>query len=291
MHPRVTLQLPLMAQPPVIVQGATALLIGHGYVAQALGPVLTQAGVTVRHTVRDGDGLVHGSRAMQQAFQDADLILVSVPPGRGGPEPTIAALDRMPTKARWIGYLSATSVYGDRQGQWAYEGEAPSPSLARGHRRAYAELAWLEHYPQTQIFRLAGIYGPGRAPFSRIRAGTARIVDVPGHVVNRIHVLDIVSALMASIVRPSPQDIYNLADGHPAPPGEVLRYAASLIEADEPSVIGLDDPSLSEMARSFYAEAKRIDIGRAQARLGWTPQFRTYAEGLRSVLASERKTI
>ncbi|MEM9599717.1 MAG: SDR family NAD(P)-dependent oxidoreductase [Pseudomonadota bacterium] len=272
-----------------MLQGAHVLLIGYGYVAQAFDQVMRAAGAHVQHTVRTGDGLVFGSDAMRTAFRDSDIVMISVPPGRDGKDPTLEALKGYQTRACWIGYLSATSVYGDRKGQWAYEGEAPTPSLSRGRRRAAAELAWLEHYAQTHIFRLAGIYGPGRSPFSRILSNQARIIDAPGHVVNRIHIDDIVRALRASIARPSPQDIYNIADGHPAPPGDVLRHAAEMIDADPPPVIALNDPSISDMARSFYAETKRIDIGRSQARLGWTPRFRTYAEGLSAVLASERK--
>ncbi|MEM7729832.1 MAG: SDR family NAD(P)-dependent oxidoreductase [Pseudomonadota bacterium] len=296
MRLRVTLQLPARPVRDVgtALDGATALLIGHGYVARALDPALRRAGVVVRHTVRDADtalgpdAVPFGSDAMRAAFEAADLVLVSVPPARGGSDPALLALHGARSRARWIGYLSATSVYGDRAGGWAFEGEAPTPGLARGVRRAEAELAWLEAHPQTQIFRLAGIYGPGRAPFERLRAGTARIIDAPGHVVNRIHVDDIVSALLASVARPSPQDIYNIADGHPAPPGEVLRHAAALIGLDPPPVVALDSPNVSVMARSFYAETKRIDTARIRERLGWVPRHPTYGSGLRAVLEAER---
>lgn len=290
MHPRVTLQLPMGGRSPESLRGTTALLIGYGYVAKTLAPVLKRAGVTLQYTVRNGHGLVFGSDAMLDSFQSADFVVISVPPSRHGPDPTLVSLAATPTRARWIGYLSATSVYGDRQGQWAFEAEAPTPSLIRGRRRADAELGWLETYPQTHIFRLAGIYGPDRSPFLRIKSGDARIIDKPGHVVNRIHVQDIVTALIASMCQPSGQDIYNIADGNPAPPGDVLRHAASLISADAPPLVGIDDPSVSPMARSFYAETKRIDISRAQKRLGWSPEFRTYAEGLSAVLSSERKS-
>lgn len=286
MRPRVTLQLPKTHEPAVSVRGASVLLIGHGYVAQRLGPRLSDRGATVRHTVRDGF-LSLGSPVMRSAFASADIVLVSVPPGRDGTDPVLDALNGLPTRARWIGYLSATSVYGDRGGQWAFEGEAPTPTLERGRRRADAESAWLQAYAQTQIFRLAGIYGPGRAPFSKIREGSARIVNAPGHLVNRIHVDDIASALMASIARPSPQDILNLADGRPAAPGEVMAYAAGLIWEPTPPLVRLSDPSVSDMARSFYAESKRIDISRARTRLGWEPKYPSFKPGLKAVLAAE----
>jgi hypothetical protein len=287
MQLRVTLQLPRHARPAIDLRGARVLLIGEGYVAKAMRPVLEAAGAFVEATSRERRPLLFGSPDMRDAFLNADIVLVSVPPGRERAEPTLYRLGGRSTRARWIGYLSATSVYGDRGGQWAFEGEAPTPSLARGRRRADAELMWLERYAQTHVFRLAGIYGPGRSPFAKLREGTARIIDKPGHVVNRIHVDDIVSALMASITRPGAQDIFNIADGHPAPPGDVLRHAAALIGADAPPVVALDGPDVSVMAQSFYAETKRIDIGRARRVLGWSPRHPTYQEGLRAVLDAE----
>ncbi|MGJ8561254.1 MAG: NAD(P)-binding domain-containing protein [Litorimonas sp.] len=291
MRPRVTLQLPaapLVPQPARARNGAAVLLIGYGYVARALAPVLVKAGADVYFTTRRDEAgkgaLRFGSEAMREAFASADIVLSSVPPSKDGLDPVLGALGGAQSQAAWIGYLSATSVYGDRGGQWAFEGEAPAPSLARGSARAAAELSWLETHPATQIFRLAGIYGPGRAPFERIRSGKARIIDAPGHVVNRIHVDDIVTALMASIARPSPQDIYNIADGQPAAPGEVMAYAAQLIGCDTPLTVDLNDPSVSAMARSFYAETKRIDISRAKTRLGWEPRFSNYKDGLRAAL-------
>lgn len=309
MRPRVTLQLPAAPRsgqhrPAASLDGAAVLLIGYGYVARALAPVLAQAGAQVAFTTRgntvlnnrvfdnsvfDNRALRFGTDAMRQAFARADIVLSSVPPSREGPDPTLLALENIENRRAWIGYLSATSVYGDRNGQWAFEGEAPTPSLRRGVARARAELNWLEQHPTTEILRLAGIYGPGRAPFERIRSGKARIIDAPGHVVNRIHVDDIVRAILASIARPSPQNIYNIADGQPAAPGVVMAYAAQLIGYDTPPTVDLNDPSVSAMARSFYAETKRIDISHAKTRLGWEPHFSNYQEGLSATLAAETK--
>ena len=290
MRPRVTLQLPSgpLTRRSSALDGASVLLIGHGYVARALRPVLEAGGARVRWTSRDGVGIPFGSEAMRRAFAAADVVVVSVPPARDGRDPSLDALAGTPTRARWIGYLSATSVYGDRAGGWAFEGEAPSPSIARGARRADAELAWMERYAVTQVFRLAGIYGPGRSPFAKLKDGSARVVTgLDGHVVNRIHVDDIVSALTASMERPSAQDIYNIADGHPADPGDVLDFAAGLLAVASPRRVPLDDPSISPMARSFYAETKRVDIGRAVRRLHWVPAFASYREGLHHVWAAE----
>lgn len=289
MRTRVTLQLPTapLSRRPKSLDGAKVLLIGHGFVARALTPDLIKAGADVTHTTRGDRGISFGSDAMRDAFASADIVLSSVPPMRNGSDPVLTPLAGIQTRASWIGYLSATSVYGDRSGQWAFEGEAPTPSLTRGQARAAAELNWLETHPATQVFRLAGIYGPGRAPFDRIWTGKARIVEAPNHVVNRIHVDDIVSALMASITRPSPQDIYNIADGNPAPPGDVLRYAANLLDVEPPPTVSIDSASVSAMARTFYSETKRIDITRAKTRLGWEPRFETYSKGLSAIWETE----
>ncbi|WP_189497499.1 SDR family NAD(P)-dependent oxidoreductase [Algimonas arctica] len=300
MRPRVTLQLPAApcghAHSAVFsLHGASVLLLGYGYVARALAPVLVAAGARVQFTTRRnsaalGDAaLQFDTAAMRTAFAAADIVLSSVAPSKDGYDPALVALENVQSRAAWIGYLSATSVYGDRDGQWAFEGEAPAPSLPRGTARADAELSWLETHPATQVFRLAGIYGPGRAPFERIRSDKARIIDAPNHVVNRIHIDDIVTAIMASIAQPSPQDIFNIADGQPAAPGEVMAYAAQLIGCETPPTVALNDPSVSAMARSFYAETKRIDISRAKTRLEWEPRFSNYKLGLNAILSAELK--
>jgi len=277
----------------------SALLLGAGYVARALTPVLQKLGWTVSVTTRSGETSLtdvtcykfHGTASpeLETAFTSSDLILSSIPPlKRRAPntdaDPAIAAFAHLRPTAAWIGYLSATSVYGHRNGQWAFEGEAPTPSLARGRARADAELAWIETLWPVHIFRLAGIYGPGRAPFKKLRAGTARAIIKNDHVVNRIHVDDIISAILLSLKAPSPQSLYNLADGHPAPPQDVLDYAASLIQVPPPPRIELSDPSISEMARSFYAETKRINTDKARQELGWSPAYKTYQDGLSALL-------
>ncbi len=291
MRPRVTLQLPRTTaySPARSLRGQTLLLIGEGYTARALRIWAEANGLRVNATSRKGP-MALGAPKMTAAFQSASHILISIPPGKNG-DPALKALNGVPTAAKWIGYLSATSVYGDRQGGWAFEGEAPTPGLARGRRRADAELAWLETYPQTQIFRLAGIYGPGRSPFAKLKDGTARIVEAPGHVVNRIHIDDIIQALRQSMAAPCPGDILNLADGAPAAPGDVLDYAADLAGLPAARRVALNDPSLSDMARSFYAESKSVAITRAETRLGWTPQFKDYRAGLDAIWAIEKAQI
>lgn len=292
MRGRVTLQLPTQALPdPQPLNGKHILLLGHGYVAQHLQKRLSGNGMMISWTQRsvptntqtDNGAIRFGSDAMLAMAQEADFILSSIPPDKGGNDPALRALGPLRLQAEWIGYLSATSVYGDRKGQWAFEGETPTPGLVRGRRRADAELSWLETLPQTQIFRLAGIYGPGRDPFDKLKNRAARVIEKPGHVVNRIHVDDIVSALILSMQCPSPQDIYNIADGHPAFPGDVLDYAAKLSHDPLPERVSLEDPRVSSMARSFYAETKRVDIGRAKSRLNWSPEFPDFKSGLQSI--------
>lgn len=272
----------------------SALLLGAGYVARALAPRLVKDGWTVDVTTRSGRTPLKNVRChefngeasaeLQSKFINADIIVTSIPPARDGTDPVLRAFGHLEPRAQWIAYLSATSVYGDRSGRWAYEGEAPTPGLKRGKARAEAELAWIETIWPVHIFRLAGIYGPGRAPFDKLRQNKARTILKDGHVVNRIHVDDIVDALCLSLNSPKPQSIYNLADGHPATPQDVLDYAAGLLELPPPPRVALDDPSISDMARSFYAETKRVSADKARQELGWTPQHTSYRDGLESIL-------
>ena len=275
----------------------SALLLGAGYVARALAPQLINEGWNVHVTTRSGQTALENvichkfngsaSKHLQSAFFNADIIVSSIPPEKDGTDPVLATLGHLSPKAKWIAYLSATSVYGDREGQWAFEGEAPSPKLSRGIARANAELAWFETLWPIHIFRLAGIYGPGRAPFDKLRKRTARTIVKDGHVVNRIHVEDIVSALRLSLNTPDPQAIYNLADGHPASPQDVLDYAAGLLSLPPAPRIALDDPSVSDMARSFSMETKRINADKARRELGWRPKHTSYRNGLEAILAQQ----
>ena len=272
----------------------SALLLGAGYVARALTPHLLAKGYDVHVTTRSGETKLknvtcykfkgEASEDLHSAFINADIIVSSIPPAKDGTDPALEALKHLTPQAKWIAYLSATSVYGDRAGRWAFEGEAPSPTLPRGKRRADAELAWIETVWPVHIFRLAGIYGPGRAPFEKLRENKARAIIKDGHVVNRIHVEDIVSALLLSLNAPDPLSIYNLADGHPAPPQEVLDYAAGLLHLPPPPRAKLHSPMISHMARSFYAETKRINADKARQKLGWTPKYTSYRDGLAAIL-------
>ena len=288
----------------------SALLFGVGYSARALIAPLKAKGYRIAGTTRRPDkakklaqtlGITmipfsgEFSGPLSSAMAEATVILSSIGPSDDGLDPVISALPRaaktMCPNVLWAGYLSATSVYGDRDGGWVFEDEMLYPTTQRGRNRIEAELSWLESGLPVHIFRLAGIYGPdlygqARNPFARLRSGQARAVIKPGHVVNRIHVADIASAVMASIERPRPLRVYNIADGHPAPPQEVLDYAADLIGAPKAQRIDLGDERISEMARSFYQETKRIDNSRARRELDWAPQFASYKKGMKSIYES-----
>ena len=195
--------------------------------------------------------------------------------------PDLAALPGL----AWAGYLGTTAVYGDRQGAWVDEDTPIEPTLARADRRARAEAAWLASGLPVHIFRLAGIYGPGRNAFVNLREGTARRIDKPGQVFSRIHVEDIAAALEASIARPRPGAVYNVCDDEPCPPQDVITHAASLLGVAPPPEVPFAEATLSPMAASFYGESKRVSNARAKADLGWAPRFPSYREGLAAILA------
>jgi nucleoside-diphosphate-sugar epimerase len=236
----------------------------------------------------------HISSALRRALSEADVVIMSQPPSAAG-DPFLSAIDGAITalapRVKWAGYLSATSVYGDRNGDWAFEHEPPSPGLARGTYRADAEIAWLESGLPIHVFRLAGIYGgsyfgQSRDPFRRLESGDARAVIKQDHIVNRIHAEDIAQAITASIAAPNPVSVYNVADNCPAAPQDVLRFAARLCGAPLPPEVSVDSPEISDMARSFYAETKRVSNTRLSQELGWEPLFPNYQKGLMSIYKS-----
>jgi nucleoside-diphosphate-sugar epimerase len=225
-------------------------------------------------------------------LRDARALLVSIPPGEDG-DPALAAYgDEIAAAARlaWIGYLSTVGVYGDHAGAWIDEATPPRPASARSRRRLAAEEAWLALGRRTgapvQIFRLAGIYGPGRNPFVQLAAGTAKRIVKPGQVFNRIHVDDIAAALAASLDRPRAGAIYNVTDDEPAPPQDVVAYAAGLAGVAPPSEIPFDEAGLSPMARSFYGETKRVSNRLIKRELGLKLRYPTYREGLAALRAA-----
>ena len=189
----------------------------------------------------------------------------------------------------WVGYLSTVGVYGDWQGQWVDETSPTRPTSERSLRRVLAEKAWLGFGSETgrrvEIFRLSGIYGPGRSVIDNLRAGTARRIVKPGQVFNRIHVDDIAQVLAAAIDTPAGHTIYNVSDDEPAPPQDVVAYAAELLGLPIPPDIPFERAGLTGMAASFWAESKRVSNARMKTALGVTLAYPTYREGLRAIMS------
>ena len=283
------------------------LAFGFGYSARALARRLTARGWSVTATVRRAQDRAAVEAlgvlaidpadpgALAAAAGKAKAILISAPPGeRGCPAlavlaPAIAASGAFPD---WIGYLSTTGVYGDREGGWVFETSALNAHSVEGARRVAAERDWRQIGRGMGLtvaaFRLPGIYGPGRSVFERLREGTARRLIKPGHVFSRIHVEDLAAGLEASIDRPRAAGIYNLCDDEPASAADVTAYGAGLLGLPVPPAEPFDPARLSPIAQRFYEECKRVSNARAKAELGWTPAYPTYREGLAAILAGER---
>jgi nucleoside-diphosphate-sugar epimerase len=228
---------------------------------------------------------------MAAAVREADAVLVTAAPDAGGCPglralvPALATAKAFPD---WIGYLSTTGVYGDRRGGWVAEESRLAAQSTEGARRVGAERDWLEVGRgmglTVTVFRLPGIYGPGRSALDRVAAGEARRIAAPGQVFSRIHVDDLAAGLEASIARPRAGGVYNLCDDQPCSNSEVIAYAAELLGLPAPPEIPLAQADLSAAAQRFYAENKRVSNALAKAELGWRPAYPTYREGLRAVL-------
>ncbi|MEZ5823911.1 MAG: SDR family oxidoreductase [Geminicoccaceae bacterium] len=216
-------------------------------------------------------------------------ILTSIPPDGLGD--VLLDLHRREMAAmpdlRWIGYLGTTAVYGDRGGEWVDEESPTRPTLDRACRREQAERAWLESGLPVHIFRLAGIYGPGRNPLVNLRNGSARRIVKPGQTFSRIHVEDIVRVLLASIEQPNPPRIYNVCDEEPAPPQDVVAHAAKLLGVEPPPEQPYETAELSPMARTFYADNRKVSATRIRDELGVHLLYPTYREGLASLVREE----
>jgi nucleoside-diphosphate-sugar epimerase len=216
--------------------------------------------------------------------------LISIPPDLEGDvvlrhfREDLAALPDL----AWVGYLSTVGVYGDWLGQWVDETTPTRPISERSLRRAQAERAWLDFGKATgkrvEVFRLAGIYGPGRSVIDTLRAGTARRIVKPGQVFNRIHVDDVARVLAAAIDRDAGHSIYNVSDDEPAPPQDVVAYAAELLGLPVPPEIAYETAGLAGLAASFWAESKRVGNARIKADLRVELMYPTYREGLRALV-------
>ena len=280
----------------------TLLSFGHGYSARALTPALLDRGWRIIGTTRSAEKAeaLRSTGVEPQVWPGTDLtgaldqathLLISAGPDAEG-DPVLRALrDAITARAnrfQWVGYLSTTGVYGDRDGGWVDEDTPLTPSTRRGQWRKEAEESW-QSIPglALHIFRLAGIYGPGRGPFSKVRNGTARRIIKPNQVFSRIHVEDIAQVLLASIEQPNPGRAYNVCDNEAAPPQDVIAHAAELLGLPLPEAINIEDAEMSAMARSFYAESKRVSNQRIREELGVALKYPDYRTGLAALLATE----
>ena len=274
----------------------TLLCLGFGYTARALARRLLPRDWRVIGTSRDSltpyDGVEMQSwPGTPLPLQEVSHVLLSISPNAAG-DPVLAQHQAeflaAASNLEWVGYLSTTAVYGHRDGAWVDENTPVAPTSERGNWRVQAEEQWqaIAELP-LHIFRLAGIYGPGRGPFAKLMAGKARRIIKPGQVFSRIHVEDIAQVLEASIAQPNPGAIYNLCDDDPAPPQDVLGYAAELLGLPIPSEVPFDEAGMSPMARSFYQENKRVRNHRIKEELTVTLLYPSYREGLRAVLEAE----
>jgi nucleoside-diphosphate-sugar epimerase len=274
----------------------TLLIFGLGYTGTAIASAARTAGFSVTGTTRDGlDGSIRFDAAADAISAATHLLTTAAPDDAGDPvlaryHAAIAAAPLL----RWIGYLSSTVVYGNRDGNWVDEDTPVAPSQLRGQRRVAAETAWADfanRYP-VDIFRLAGIYGPGRSAFDDMRAGRARRMDKPGHQFGRIHRDDIAAAVLAAMRqdRPPGRRVLNLADDEPSESAAVVTEAATLLGITPPPLVTFADalPTMSPIARSFWAESRLVANTKTKAALGITWRYPTYREGLRAILTEER---
>ena len=283
------------------------LILGLGYSAGFFARAALARGWEVTGTVRSAEKaaelsregirtLVFGgfavSSALAKAVAEADAVLVSVQPAEDGDPalgPLRAALMAAPN-LRWIGYLSTIGVYGDQGGSWIDEATPPSPTNARTRQRVEIEEAWLQlgrdSGKPVQVFRLSGIYGPGRNAITKLRSGTANRLIKPGQVFNRIHVDDIAGVLMASLAQPRQGAIYNVTDDEPGPPQVIITFAAELTGLTPPPEIPFEQAKLSPMAASFYGESKRVSNVLVKREFGYAFRYPTYREALRALAAA-----
>ncbi|MEM5516163.1 SDR family NAD(P)-dependent oxidoreductase [Henriciella sp. AS95] len=280
-------------------QSRKLFLIGPGYSASRLAALCLEAGEwEVYGTARSADKaaaleedglksvLVGDKGAIEFAARGAHWV-VSTPPSDDGC-PGFGLAGEFAQSAASITYLSTTGVYGDLQGGWAFEWLPVSPGSKRGERRVLAESQWFGARPDVRLVRLPGIYGPGRSQLDKVRSGDAEQIIKQGQVFSRIHVDDLAGGLKALIDRPGLSGAFNLCDDEPAPPQDVMVFAADLLGAAMPAFVDMESADVSDMAKSFYSECKRVPNAKLKAATGWRPAYPTYREGLQAVLDAEK---
>ncbi|MEE2760704.1 MAG: SDR family oxidoreductase [Pseudomonadota bacterium] len=278
---------------------ANLICFGMGYTARALAASLDRKRWKVSGTIRGSETAaefdVVDFRAAEVALAAANHVLVSVPPDAAGDSVLLRYGDQLGAHGnlRWIGYLSTTGVYGDTGGALADEATPCNPTNARSQWRLDAERAWLSLAENNRmplhIFRLAGIYGPGRSTLDNLRAHRARRIDRPGFKFSRIHVADAASVLRASIAAPRPGTIYNVCDDVPAAQADVISHASGLLGLEPPPLVPFAEveADLSPMARTFWSDNRRIDNSRIKSDLGITLLYPDYRAGLAAIMEAE----
>ena len=279
----------------------TVFIFGLGYVGRPLGHLLASQGWQIRGTTRTPERLAADAAAGWQVYRFADDVPLTDPEEAldgvdavlstitaiGGSDPVLDAHgDVLSSFTGWSGYVSATSVYPDRPDGFCYEDTPTDPATNRGRARVIAEAQWQELLG-TELFRAAGIYGPGRSPFDSLRDGTARIIEHRGQLFNRIHVDDICRIIIAAMNRPRRGRIVNLADEKPAAQGDVVRHAAGLLGVRPPEPQSLEEADLSAMARSFYVSRRRVGSKVIGPELGVRLLYPDYESGLAAILKAE----
>lgn len=285
----------LMARRGQFMRARALCLLGYGFTAQAIARRMRRVGWRILASTRSQSAARYiadsgyepvvadpaeraGLNVLKQAAAQANALISCAPPGEEG-DPFAPVLDGL-SRELWLGYLSTTGVYGDRAGGWAFEWQASTPGQPRSVRRVRAETQWSAH--KARLFRLAGIYGPGRSAFDRLNRGVVTL-EKPGHVFGRIHVDDIAEAVARALERPQAQGIFNLADDWPDTQANVMRGAAAIAGEAPPRIERFDATRTTPMQASFYAECRRVSNARAKAVLGWRPVYPSWREGLRAI--------
>ncbi len=286
---------------------------GYGYTADYLGHALSDdPSWQVAGTTRDEEKLhdlitqgveshifnyKHPLHDIAHVLKDTTHLLISTPPNdNGDPVFNLHHEDFKNLKnLQWIGYLSTTGVYGDRNGGDVLETDEIRPTSKRGSRRAKAEEQWLAMHKNQNlpihIFRLSGIYGPGRSALDSVRAGVARRINKPGHAFNRIHVEDIVNVLLHSIETPNPGGVYNVCDDECAPSHEVIEHACELLKRPVPPLVDFDEADLAPMTRSFYMDNRRVRNDKIKTELNVDLKYKNYREGLKACMEAENYAV
>ena len=267
------------------------LCFGFGFTAEHLAKILPRDKWRISGTARTVDGVGHMASVGVNGFAfdqldeippDITHILCSIPPDEHGCPAALKFHSQLQRPLQWTAYLSTTGVYGNHDGGWVDEETPVTPSSARARRRVLAEQQWQEF--GAHIFRLPGIYGPGRSQLDAVKDGTARRIIKLNQIFSRIHVEDIASILVASIAKPNAHRVYNVADDEPCPPQDVVAYAAQLLGVAPPPEIKFEEANLSPMARSFYDDSKRVSNARIKAELGIALKYPNYRVGLKALL-------